>query len=326
MAKDEEDDLTRRQKVKSHIEHAGELEFSENTNKFMRPIDLEGKKTVSMRKKEIPASDIFKIVGLVGFFALMAVTMYFLWPYVKEIFEPGGTQNLIARIREAGIAGGLVLFGVQLLQVIVAFIPGEVTAVVAGMLYGPWLGGLLIILGGAVASAIVYWVVHLLGAPFVQDLVPKKFLAKFEEYERNGKFSIIVFVLFLIPGLPKDVFTYIVGLTDMKCSTFVLLSTIARAPGVFVTTYAASGFATGDYMESIIIFAVFAAIAVVGLIFRDRIMEAIGAKKEVAKEKHEVRKEEKAVRKEEKAAEKAEARAEKAAEKAVRKEERASRK
>ena len=61
--------------MKSHIEHAGELEFNEGTNKFMRPIDLEGKKTVSMRKKEITASDIFKIVGLVGFFVLMAVTM-----------------------------------------------------------------------------------------------------------------------------------------------------------------------------------------------------------------------------------------------------------
>ena len=322
MTDDEKDELTRRERVKSHIEHAGELEFNEGTNKFMRPIDLEGKKTVSMRKKEIPASDIFKIVGLVGFFVLMAVTMYFLWPYVKEIFEPGGTQNLIARIREAGFAGVGILFGVQLLQVIVAFIPGEVTAVVAGMLYGPWLGGLLILVGGAVASAIVYWIVHLLGAPFVQDLVPKGFLAKFEEYERNGKFSVIVFVLFLIPGLPKDVFTYIIGLTDMKCSTFVLLSTVARAPGVLVTTYAASGIATGDYMESIIIFAVFAAIAVVGLIFRDKIMEAIGAKKEVAKEKREERKEEKAIRKEEKAAEKAEARAEKTA----CKEERASRK
>ena len=87
--------------------------------------------------------------------------------------------------------------------------------------------------------------------------------------------NVIVFVLFLIPGLPKDAFTYIIGLTDMRCDTFVILSTLARTPGVLVTTYAASDIAKGDYLSAAIIFIVFAIIAGIGLIFRDKIMEGV---------------------------------------------------
>lgn len=265
---------------KDHLRNAGEVAYDEDFNSAMRPVDLTGKKVVSIGKKELAASDIVKLVGLLVFFVMMVGIAWAAWPYIEEIFEPGGVDKLIGQVRDAGALGVLILFGLQLLQVIVAFIPGEVTAVAAGMLYGPWLGGLLILIGGAIASAIVYWIVHSLGAPFVRDMVPLSFMEKFREYERSGKFDIIVFVLFLIPGLPKDIFTYIVGLTDMKCLTFVVLSTIARAPGVLVTTYAASGLATGNYLESAIIFAVAAVIAIVGIIFRDRIMEMIGRKKE----------------------------------------------
>lgn len=270
---------TRRAVVKRHIQNASERDFDESTNKNLRDRDITGKKTVSMGKKQIAASDIVKLVGLLAFFAIMVVIVWAVWPYIHEIFEPGGIEKLIVQVREAGMLGVGILFGLQLLQVIVAFIPGEVTAVAAGMMYGPWFGGLLIAVGGAIASAIVYWIVHLLGAPFVRDMVPASFIEKFREYERSGKFNVIVFVLFLIPGLPKDIFTYIVGLTDMKCSTFVVLSTLARCPGVFVTTYAASGIATGDYVQAAVIFAVFAALAIVGLIFRDKIMALIDRKK-----------------------------------------------
>lgn len=272
-----------REAVRQHIQNAGEHDFDEATNKCLREPDLENKKIVSLGKKTIAASDIVKLVGLLAFFVVAILAVWAAWPYIKEIFEPGGVDKLISQVHEAGAAGVLILFAFQLLQVIVAFIPGEVTAVAAGMMYGPWLGALLILVGGAVASAIVYYIVHFLGAPFVHDMVPKQFISKFREYERTGKFNIIVFILFLIPGLPKDAFTYIVGLSDMKCSTFLVLSTLARTPGVLVTTYAASGITDGDYVQAVIIFAVFAALAVLGLIFRDKIMAFVSSGKEPRK-------------------------------------------
>lgn len=84
-----------------------------------------------------------------------------------------------------------------------------------------------------------------------------------------------MFVLFLIPGLPKDVFTYLVPLTDMNMRTFLLLSNIGRIPGIIVSTYAADGLMEGRFVESAIIFGVAAVIAILGVVFRERIMKVL---------------------------------------------------
>ena len=155
----------------------------------------------------------------------------------------------------------------------VAFIPGEVTQMAAGMLYGPLWGSLLILFGCAISSAFVYELVHRLGAPFVKDLISDQHLKKFQDFEKTGRLNIIVFILFLIPGLPKDTFTYIVPLTDMKLKPFVAITTIARSPGIILSAYAAEGLLDGRLWESVAIFAVLIVLAVIALIFSNRIME-----------------------------------------------------
>ena len=107
-------------------------------------------------------------------------------------------------------------------------------------------------------------------------MVPTQHLEKFRRFEQSGKLNIIVFVLFLIPGLPKDVFTYLVPLTDMRMRTFLVLSNIGRIPGIVVSTYAADGLVEGRIIESVAIFAVAAVIALLGVIFRERIMGLLG--------------------------------------------------
>lgn len=217
--------------------------------------------------------DIFKFVGLIAFFAIMGLLVYLLWPYFHELFEPGGLDRVINDVRSAGPVGFLILLGLQFLQIVVAFIPGEATQMAAGLIYGPWVGALIIFVGCVLSSAFIFVVVKRLGAPFVQKMVPTKYLEKFRKFEASGKLNITVFILFLIPGLPKDVFTYLVPLTDMPMRTFLILSNVGRIPGIVVSTYAASGLAEGRVVESVIIFAVLAAIAIVGILLRDKIMD-----------------------------------------------------
>ena len=217
-------------------------------------------------------ADLIRAVGLLAFIGLTAGVVIALWPSLSTIFEPGGTDKLISDIQDKGALGVLMLLGLQLLQIIVAFIPGEVVQVAAGMLYGPLWGSLIILLGCVISSSLVYLLVSRLGAPFVHAMVDKKYLEKFYEFERSGKLNVTVFILFLIPGMPKDVFTYLVPLTSMRMRTFLLLTTIGRIPGVIVSTYAAAGLAQGDITTSLIIFGVAAVIMVIGLVFRNRIM------------------------------------------------------
>lgn len=230
---------------------------------------------VEVRGRKLEKADIFKFVGLIAFFAIMVLIVAMLWPYFHDIFEPGGIDRIITDVRDAGPIGFLMLLGLQFLQIVVAFIPGEVVQIAAGLLYGPWLGSLIILLGCVISSAFIFALVHKLGAPFVQGMVPTQYLEKFRKFELTGKLNIVVFILFLIPGLPKDVFTYLVPLTDMRMRTFLLLSNVGRIPGIVVSTYAADGLAEGRFVESVIIFAVAAVIAVLGIVFRERIMKVL---------------------------------------------------
>lgn len=230
---------------------------------------------VSVRGHAMEKGDIFKFAGLIAFFLLMVIACVVAWPYAHSLFEKGGLDLVMSSVRDAGPVGFLILLGMQFLQIVVAFIPGEVVQIAAGMLFGPWLGGLLILAGCVLSSAFVFVIVRKLGAPFVQNMVPIKYLDKFRKFEDSGKLNTIVFILFLIPGMPKDVFTYLVPLTDMNMRTFLVLSNVGRIPGILVSTYAADKLMEGRYAESAIIFGVAAVIAVLGIVFRERIMKLV---------------------------------------------------
>ena len=235
---------------------------------------LSGRK--SLRGRKFDRATLFKFAGLVAFIVLMAIIVVVAWPYIADVFSEGGVDRLVERVQNAGAAGVLIVLGMQFLQVVVAFIPGEVVQIAAGLMYGPLLGTLVILVGCVISSSVVYKLVHVLGAPFVQGMVSTDHLEKFRAFEASGKLDIIVFVLFLIPGMPKDVFTYIVPLTDMPYKKFIVLTTVGRIPGVVASTYAASGFASGEMVGPIVVVVIAAVLALVAVVFRDKIMDLLG--------------------------------------------------
>lgn len=258
-------------KTKRHLSKVQQGTISQDGSE-KHTIPKRAHREVSVAGHVMEKANIFKFVGLIAFFLIAGVTCYLLWPMVADIFEPGGVDRVISDVRQAGPLGVLILFALQFLQIVVAFIPGEVTQVAAGVLYGPWWGTLIILVGCLVSSGFIFFVVNKLGAPFVKSMVSEKHLLKFREFEQTGKLNIIVFVLFLIPGLPKDTFTYLVPLTDMRLKTFLILTTLGRVPGVFMSTYAASGFVQGRIWESVVLFAVGTVLAILGVVFRNKIM------------------------------------------------------
>lgn len=227
---------------------------------------------------QMSTADIFKLCGLVAFFALMGVIVWLVWPYIGMLFEPDGLEKALDEVRGNGFVGVLMLLGLQFLQIVVAFIPGEAVQVAAGALYGPWLGALLVLVGCVFSSAFVFMLVSKLGAPFVHAMVPAKYIDKLSAFEQSSKFDTIVFILFLIPGMPKDVFTYIVPLTKMPLGKFLVITNVGRIPGVILSTYAASGLVNGQILESVVIFAIAAAVAILAIVFSEKIMNRLGDK------------------------------------------------
>ena len=224
-------------------------------------------------------ADLFKFGGLIAFFVLMAVVCVAIAPLILELTEPGGVERVVQDVRNAGPGGVLILLGMQFLQVVVAFIPGEVVQVAAGMMYGPWGGAAVVLAGCIISSAFIFFIVHKLGAPFVRAMIPEKWMGKLEDFEETDKLDVMVFALFLIPGLPKDVFTYLVPLTDMSMRNFLVLSTVGRIPGILMSTLAADGLMEGDIMRSVLLFLVAAGIAALAIVFHEKIMHAFAKKK-----------------------------------------------
>lgn len=248
---------------------------------------------VSIFGRKVNKSDVYRLLGLLGFVLLVAAMVVVLWPSLRLFFEGNSLSYVIENIKSRGAAGVFVLFGLQFLQIIIAFIPGEVVQVAAGMLYGPWLGALIVLVGCVLSSSVIYQIVYRLGVPFVRDMLSKEHLEKFYSFERSNKLNVVVFVLFLIPGMPKDVFTYLVPLTGMRMRTFLILTTAGRLPGVLVSTYAAAGLAEGEIVSSLIIFGIAAVLLVLGMVFRDRIFALLENKKEEHVQKKEQKKEDK---------------------------------
>lgn len=228
--------------------------------------------TPAQKQHRASKADTVKFIGLIAFFVVMAVIIIAIWPYISVVFEEGGIQKLIEESDDAGFVGVLLIEAVQFLQIVIAFIPGEVVQITAGMLYGPWWGALIILIGCIVSSAFVFLLVHKLGAPFVHDMVPAKYLDKFKEFEHSKRFYAVVFILFLIPGLPKDIFTYITPLSDMRFRTFLLITNTARIPGIVLSTYAADGLVEGNVWQSVALFIALALIAGIALIIFNRIV------------------------------------------------------
>ena len=248
----------------------------------------EAKKEAFNEKYEVPVSerpslarltkaDIFKVVGLGLLCVLIA-------PWIAELSEPDGLQRVLEDVRNAGVGGVFILLAFQFLQIVVAFIPGEIVQIAAGMMYGPWIGALVVIVGAVISSAFIFAIVHKLGALFVRAMIPEKWMSKLERFENSEKLDVMVFVLFLIPGLPKDVFTYLVPLTNMSMRNFVVLANIGRIPGVLISTLGADKLIEGDYGQSAILFGIAAVIGILAIWQHDRILH-VAAKLRLSKKK-----------------------------------------
>jgi uncharacterized membrane protein YdjX (TVP38/TMEM64 family) len=127
----------------------------------------------------------------------------------------------------------------QALQVVAAPVPGEVTGLLGGFLYGSCLGIILSTIGLTFGSWLAFFLSKTFGRPFVEKFVSKKTLDKYD-YLLHHKGAFLVFILFLIPGFPKDILCYILGLGHLSTREFLLISTVGRFAGTVLLTLGGS--------------------------------------------------------------------------------------
>ena len=158
----------------------------------------------------------------------------------------------------------------QAAQVIISPIPGEVTGLIGGFLYGKFLGIVLSTVGLTIGSWTAFALSRWLGGPFVEKFVRKETMKRYD-YLLHHKGVFLVFLLFLIPGFPKDLLCYILGLGHLSTKEFLVISTIGRFMGTVLLTLGGDYIRHHQYYRFSMLFGVAIVLVILSMVYRDRI-------------------------------------------------------
>jgi len=225
------------------------------------------------------------IRGLI-FIALIAL-LFFFSRYIPRPFSalaPAGedfddfegiyssSDRLSKFLQDLGPYSPAVFVLLQVLQVVAAPFPGELTGVAGGYVYGETVGFLLSTIGLSLGSWVAFELASILGRPFVERFVKREVLEKFNFLTtRTG--TLICFVLFLFPGFPKDYLCYVLGLSRMRLSTFLLVSVIGRLPGTYLLTVQGATIRNEEYHMFFILAVASIAVLIVAYLYRNPLFD-----------------------------------------------------
>lgn len=215
---------------------------------------------------------IFKIILLIAVIAIMIGVTVYLIPLISELNTAEGQEAFKDKISSSGFLGVLMLFGLQFAQIFLFIIPGEPIEILAGICYGQIWGTVFIMISSMIITAFIYLLVHKLGRKFIYDFVSKEKIEKIEKskiFQNPKTIRFIIFILFFIPGTPKDLLTYIAALLPIRPLEFIVISSLARFPSVVSSTWAGASLLEGNWKFSLMIYgATFAIVAIAVLIMR----------------------------------------------------------
>lgn len=238
----------------------------------------------SARNKLKKRKKLFAVISVCVVFLIALFLSYFLIVKFSKIAKTG--EEFRDYIQSFGAWGVFVAVGIQILQVFIALIPGEFVEIGMGYAYGWLYGTLLSLFGVAIGSAMIFILIKKYGIRLVEIFVSTDKINKLKFIESEEKLNRLTFILFFIPGTPKDLLTYFVGLTRMTLKDFLGITLFARIPSVISSTVGGNFIGDGKYIEAVVLFMVTGVVSLLGI----RIYRSILAKVEVKVKKRRKRK------------------------------------
>jgi len=168
----------------------------------------------------------------------------------------------------------LIFILLQIIQVVAAPIPGELSGILGGYLYGPFWGTLYSTIGLTLGSWIAFMLARFFGEPLIENVVKKEVFEKFDHFMEH-KGLLVSFLLFLIPGFPKDYLCYIMGVSRIPTGTFIAISTAGRIFGTTMLSITGAFAINGQYTFLTVILVLGVAIFVVAYYYQDKLIEIL---------------------------------------------------
>ena len=219
-----------------------------------------------MEKKKLTKKQ-QKIIGIAAIVVAVIVTGLIIWrvgiPLVNLAKQP---QQFRVWVDEHGIWSRFAYVGMVVLQILIAVLPGEPFEIAAGYAFGAVEGTILCILAETIGSLIVFGLVRWLGVPLVEIFFSQEKLNKVKFLKTTPKRDFIFFIIFMVPGTPKDLLCYVAGLTDMKFSLWLIMCSLGRFPSIITSTVGGNALGTSNYWFAAVVFAVTMLISLIGIL------------------------------------------------------------
>lgn len=189
-------------------------------------------------------------------------------PMIEFVREP---ERFRAWVDSSGFVSRVIFVGMVIFQLIIALIPGEPLEMGAGYAFGAVEGTILCIIGCVIGSALVFLFVRRFGVKLVEVFFPREKIRSLRFLQDSRRLNLLTFIVFFIPGTPKDLLSYFIGLTDMKLGTWLLITAVARIPSIVTSTVTGDALGLKDYQFALIAFGVTLALSLAGILVYRRL-------------------------------------------------------
>lgn len=189
-------------------------------------------------------------------------------PMVEFVREP---ERFRAWVDSSGFMSRVIFVGMVVFQLVIALIPGEPLEMGAGYAFGAVEGTILCIIGCVIGSALVFLFVRRFGVKLVEVFFPREKIRSLRFLQDSRRLNLLTFIVFFIPGTPKDLLSYFIGLTDMKLGTWLFITAVARIPSIVTSTVTGDALGLKDYQFALIAFGATLALSLVGILVYRRL-------------------------------------------------------
>ena len=185
---------------------------------------------------------------LIGLVAAAAVTALLCWEYLPGLLAwLADARAVRAFVADHAFASRLTMLAINIAQVLLAFLPGEPVELASGYAFGFWEGTALCLVASGLATSAIYWATRRWGWKLAGLFFDRSLFDRFSWLKSAKRLELIMLIVFLIPGTPKDFLTYFAGLTNMRFLPVVLIATFGRIPSIVTSTITASAVGSGNW-------------------------------------------------------------------------------
>ena len=189
-------------------------------------------------------------------------------PMIEFVNEP---EKFRSFVKSYGILSDIIFILMLIFQMIVAFIPGEPFEIAAGYAFGYIRGTIDCLIAFAVGGVLIFLAVRKFGVKIVEVFFPIEKIRELKFLQNPKRLNTTAFIIFLIPGTPKDLLSYFVGLTDMKLSVWLFITTVARIPSLITSILTGGALGSEKYEIAIITFIITLLLSGIGILVYNKI-------------------------------------------------------